>query len=387
VAPKIWIMRYNSKVCAQLSCIGFFISSIFYVYSVKKVHHYVSNDIEISRKLDTNDQEYFECPNWPRLFILGAQKAGTTSVFRALMEHPNFCFAVTDKLEPMSYEKEVHYFDLNGRFKKDPSFYCSRFSKCVPCSSYEPDCDPARDERLTEEGMLHVDSTPAYLDFSIAERMGKTFSPSARKNMKFIAILREPVGRMVSWYNHLRSITPENEYRNCYKYCARLFRETFKENLPTNSGIRPGTITIAQGDDLEKFLSFEEFALTEEVTTRKGKYIDILEEYFNVFGAENVLVLNFDSLMKFQRKTMTLISEFLGVDDAWDSNFTFPHFNEFEFDGKISIDDVDSAFLREMVDFYQPYNKRLYTFLRINRDKLWHGQPSFPPFTNILKED
>jgi len=202
--------------------------------------------------------------------------------------------------------------------------------------------------------------------------------------MKFIAILREPVGRMVSWYNHLRSITPEDEYRNCYKYCARLFRETFKDNPPSNSGIRPGeNISIAQGDDLEKFLSFEEFALTEEVTIRKGKYINILEQYFDVFGAENVLVLNFDYLMKFQRKTMTLISEFIGIDDAWDSNFTFPHFNEFEFDGKLTLEDIDNKFLQELVDFYQPYNKELYTFLRKNKDKFWHGQPSFGTFGEI----
>ena len=48
--------------------------------------------------------EYFDCPHWPRLLILGTQKAATTSLFDALTKS-NICEAHYDDDKPSYFRK------------------------------------------------------------------------------------------------------------------------------------------------------------------------------------------------------------------------------------------------------------------------------------------
>ena len=123
--------------------------------------------------------EYFDCPHWPRLLILGTQKAATTSLFDALTKS-NICEAHYDDDEPSYFGKEVHFFDEPERFEKGPSFYCSRFSMCR-----------SRWNNITQID-LHIptDATPNYLNFGIASQMKETFPPSAIEKIKIIVVLR-----------------------------------------------------------------------------------------------------------------------------------------------------------------------------------------------------
>ena len=123
--------------------------------------------------------EYFDCPHWPRLLILGTQKAATTSLFDALTKS-NICEAHYYDDEPSYFGKEVHFFDEPERFEKGPSFYCSRFSMCR-----------SRSNNITQID-LHIptDATPNYLNFGIASQMKETFPPSAIEKIKIIVVVR-----------------------------------------------------------------------------------------------------------------------------------------------------------------------------------------------------
>jgi hypothetical protein len=111
-----------------------------------------------------------EVGSLPDFIIIGAQKGGTSLLYRLLIEHP--------LVEPAA-TKELHFFDNN--FSEGLSWYGRHF----PRSKYV-------DDRTTVSG----EATPSYLlDPLVPERMAKTI-PDA----KLIALLRNPVDRAYSHY-------------------------------------------------------------------------------------------------------------------------------------------------------------------------------------------
>jgi len=304
-------------------------------------------------------------------------------LFETLAEHPSICEATLKEGDPEHFTKEVHFFDLNYRFKEGPEFYCSYFQEC---NNHAKRFRLARSTKsITGQNFIHADFTPGYLDYKTASRMKATFPPSARKKMKMIAVLREPVRRTLSWYNHIRSLDvnpddcPDPEEKLIA--CQRLIRKNFKKpNFRSLSDLRPVPTKIAQGEGLSKHLSFEEFVVTDNSTIARSRYLDILKEYYSVFPMENILILNFDWMMEHQGRTMKVISEFIGINNIWNPDFLFPIVNENEFGGKKSLEDIDCDIVKELDDFYKPYNNELYKFLRENSDKSWHGQPYFRRF-------
>ncbi|MBU0638918.1 MAG: sulfotransferase domain-containing protein, partial [Planctomycetes bacterium] len=114
----------------------------------------------------------------PDLLIIGAQKAGTTSLHRYLCRHPNV-------LGPWS--KEVHYFDI--QYDKGTTWYRTHF----PSWPYKCLKDIRRGRRS-----LAFETSPYYLFHPcVPERVHKLLP-----NVKLIAILRDPVGRAYSHYHH-----------------------------------------------------------------------------------------------------------------------------------------------------------------------------------------
>jgi len=105
----------------------------------------------------------------PDIVIVGAQKGGTTSLYRYLCQHPNISGALT---------KEVHYFDNN--YDRHPLWYRSNF------------------EVSGEEVVL--EATPKYLFHEVTLWRMSVLLP----DITVIALLREPVSRAYSHYRHVR---------------------------------------------------------------------------------------------------------------------------------------------------------------------------------------
>lgn len=104
---------------------------------------------------------------------IGVQKAGTTSIFAYLNQHPQI---------RMGQKKELHYFDDEDHFaqKPDYSLYEQQFVR-----------DPER------ANLLYVEVTPIYLYWSPALRRIWEYNP----NMKCIVLLRNPITRAYSHWN------------------------------------------------------------------------------------------------------------------------------------------------------------------------------------------
>lgn len=111
----------------------------------------------------------------PRFLIIGAQKAGTTSLFDYLSHHPY--------LVP-SRQKEVCFFSNDELYQKGEAWYHSHFPM------------PYR----VLKGSLAYEATPEYLFYpQCPERI---FQYNA--GMKLIIILRDPVERAYSAWNMYR---------------------------------------------------------------------------------------------------------------------------------------------------------------------------------------
>ena len=107
----------------------------------------------------------------PSALIIGAQKGGTTSLFQYLARHP-------DVLPP--FGKEIHYFDFHHA--SGVRWYRGRFPY-------------ARELRA---GRLTLDATPYYLVHPLAPQRAAALLPG----VKLIAVLRNPIDRALSHYQH-----------------------------------------------------------------------------------------------------------------------------------------------------------------------------------------
>ncbi|MBW2269191.1 MAG: sulfotransferase [Deltaproteobacteria bacterium] len=111
----------------------------------------------------------------PDFLILGAQKAGTTSLYNHLLRHPRVAPAFT---------KEVHYFTLH---RDEPeAWYRAHFPRV---------------RSLERRGAVTGEATPYYLFEPRAPRRVARVLPEAR----FVVLLRNPVERAYSHYQHERA--------------------------------------------------------------------------------------------------------------------------------------------------------------------------------------
>lgn len=136
----------------------------------------------------------------PRFIIIGAQKAGTSALFRMLIKHP--------QLLPPTH-KEIHFFNKEEAYAKGLPHYLSHFP-----------VQPVWQRRYTFE------ATPAYLFHaeSTAPRI-KQLLPK----VTCIAILRDPVKRAYSAWNMFRDF--RNDPQRVHLYDPRSFQQAVEDEL------------------------------------------------------------------------------------------------------------------------------------------------------------
>jgi hypothetical protein len=115
----------------------------------------------------------------PGFLIVGAQRCGTTSMYRALSEHPSVVKAVL--------HKGVHYFDIN--YGEGLGWYRAHFPRLV---------EAQRVERATGVSPLTFESSPYYLFHPLAgERLARDLP-----GVKLLVLVRDPVERAYSAHAH-----------------------------------------------------------------------------------------------------------------------------------------------------------------------------------------
>ena len=191
---------------------------------------------------------------WPNFFIVGAPKAGTTSLYRYLQQHPQIYFPE---------KKEPHYFSYtiipDDHFRKpirDKKKYLKLFEN-------------AKDEKIIGE------SSTSYLADPKAADLIHEVSPNAR----ILISLRDPVERIFSTYLMLKRL---------YK-----IKSSFNEQI-------------------QKEYNQNEFSVS-DLKLKRGLYSKHVKRYFDIFDSKQIKIIIFEEWIKNPKSIVEEILKFLDL--------------------------------------------------------------------------
>lgn len=180
-------------------------------------------------------------------------KSGTTSLFNYLEQHP--------EISPCR-QKEPHFFSTASHFERGVEYYQSLWN-------WDKDHHKIALEASTSYTGLKSTSVAGKINSaaSIAR-----YQEDYNFQFKFIYLMRDPIERLESHYNHLKA----GQYRN-------------------------------------RQITTDKFNLMIE----SSKYAMQLDEYYQRFAPENILLLDFDELKQEPAKLINKVCRFLEVDSQF----------------------------------------------------------------------
>lgn len=189
------------------------------------------------------------------LFLAGVQKAGTTSLFTRLAQHPALA---------APHDKEPHFFDNE--------------SLAWPTPDYAPlhACYPAVD------GRIRFDATPVYSFWAPAMARIHRYNPEAR----IILILRDPAVRALSQW--------------------RMARARGAEKLSFAEAIQAEPARLAAAPPWSLFWATKSFV-------SRGRYGEQLARIYAHFPRDQVLLLRAENFFAHQRTTLDTIARFVRI--------------------------------------------------------------------------
>jgi len=199
---------------------------------------------------------------WPNLFIVGAPRAGTTSLYQYLNEIPQIF--TSDKKEP-------NFFNSNTVRDNGITFIQPIRDK----DSYLKLFENVKDE------IYFCEATTHYLYDPESPRLIHNVSPNA----KIIITLRDPVEREYSQYKLFfhRSSVEKIDYDNSF------LQEIKKQMREKNNSWEPG------------------------LRLETGLYTQNIKRYLEIFGKENVKILIFENWINDTKTMMKEILQFLKI--------------------------------------------------------------------------
>ena len=241
----------------------------------------------------------------PSFIILGVQRGGTTSLYDYLTQHPRIAHAK---------RKEVHYFDLN--YAEGTSWYEKQFPWSV---------------RLRSK-MITGEASPYYIFHPyVRDRVAKVV-PDA----KFIVLLRDPVDRAYSHYQH----------------CVRRGWETlsFADAIREEPVRLAGEVEKLAADDYTSY-NHQHFSYV-----TRGVYVDQITHWYERFDPSQFLILRSEDLFTDPATVTNSVFEFLGLDPLGLETYAHRNLGGYE-------ESVASEVRSALSQHYAPHNARLVELL------------------------
>ncbi len=247
----------------------------------------------------------------PQFIVIGAQKAGTTSLQYYLSQHPHIV---------PGFRKGIHFFDgglhpdVVDNFKKGVGWYRAHFPLKKELGS----------DRITGE------ASPLYIYNPVAAARIHAVVPE----VKLIAVLRNPADRAISQYYH------EERKQGTGEEILKRFND--------------------EDEILGRALNeadYKSFAFLHRSYRSRGLYCQQLERYLKLFSRDQLLVVNSEVFFENPTETLRRIFSYLKIDN----DFIVPDItpkNTASNSGKVSPE--VSAYLRE---YFRPHNEALYDLI------------------------
>ncbi|MBU1199708.1 MAG: sulfotransferase domain-containing protein [Nanoarchaeota archaeon] len=244
----------------------------------------------------------------PDFLIIGTQKSGTTSLWANLRQHKDIEMSPYFKPDPEESKntKEVHFFDYDKNWYKTKAWYKQLFN---------------------DNNKLQGEATPTYILFpESCKRMYKTVP-----NAKLIIVLRNPVTRAYSAFNHYNQGYKKN--KNVKKWDWYLPGASFEENI------------LAEKKDKYK-----------KGIARTGFYINQIKEILKYYPREQIHIIIAERMKKNMKKTYKEVYEFLGVKQFMQKFLRKIQTRRYK-------EPIKTSTANMLEKLYSPYNKKLFAFL------------------------
>lgn len=224
----------------------------------------------------------------PSFLVIGAQRAGTTTLFDQLLLHPDLHGPVGGRGEVTWADKEIHFFD--ERFLLGLTWYRSFFPLTLR----------RRWARARGGDVVAGEATPYYIFHPLVpERVAATIP-----DVRLIAVLRDPVERAYSHFQMMhRSKREDLSFEDALEAEAdRLASESEVELEAGTTRFRIGT-----GERRKHYHHRHHSYFA------RGLYAEQLERWLAFFPRDQLLVLAVEDLADRRAETLRRVFDFLGV--------------------------------------------------------------------------
>jgi len=251
----------------------------------------------------------------PDFIIIGAQRSGTTSMFRCLMDHP--CISPPSK-------KEIHFFDIN--YMKGTRWYQAQFPSKYLYTYHK---------LVHNHRLVTGEASPYYIFHPLAAGRVQQFLP----DVKIIAILRNPVDRAYSHYHHEVRLGIEKLPFEEAIACEEQRLEGEMERLNSDSGY------YSHNHQHYTYLS-------------RGIYHHQILKWVNNFPGKNIMIICSEAFYSDPQTVLNQVCVFLDLPEyKWkppriyqkgDYSIMNPHTRKF------------------LTEYFEPYNHELYEYMGID---------------------
>ena len=293
----------------------------------EKIRHmeYRKSSRAVAKKLKTHKELYsaskfFYDIHWkfngifhtlPDFLVFAVGRAGTTSLFEGIMEHP-------DTYRPST--REIYFFDY--KYNHGLGWYKGHFP-----SSFKKWVITKIKKRKFVTGETHG----RILLYPHAPKRVKQNNP----NVKLIALLRNPIDRAYSLYR----VQVSNGRENLSFWDATQAEQKRLDGLM---------------DKMEKDENFYSGEFFRKSYLYQSIYYEGLRNWMRYFPKEQFLILNLDDLNSKPQETFKQIFEFLGLSP---DEVKFIHYNSKK------SPEIDPDIRKKLVAYFKPYNEKLYKLL------------------------
>jgi hypothetical protein len=249
----------------------------------------------------------------PDYLIIGAQRAGTTSLHRYLVQHPG--------VRTMLRTKGVHFFDV--AYGRGMAWYASRF----PTKAYA--WYVARRHGVE---LVTGEASPYYLYHPLVAQRVAEHLP----RVKLIALLRDPVQRAYSHYQH---------------EVARGF-----ETLPFEEAIEAEPARLAGEEErMAAEPLYNSFAHQHHSYLARGRYHEQLARWRARFDDDQLLVLSAERFFREPDPTFRRVLDFLGLPAFAPAAYEQHNAHDYR--------QMSAEVRGRLVEHYREPNRRLYESL------------------------
>ncbi len=250
----------------------------------------------------------------PDFIIIGAQRCGSTSLYRYVIKHPGIAPAV---------RKEIHFFDRH--YRKGLAWYRAQFPLFSPFV-----------RQVLKRDLITGEATPYYILHPHAPKRIFEAAPQA----KLIAVLRNPVDRVLSHYNLV--------------VASRFENLSFEDAIQRDEKRLRG--------EMERMIEDENYC---DINIRRysyylyrGIYVDQLTRWTSLFPKQQVLILRSEDLFTDPPAVLNRVFDFLDL-PSWESNGHKKHNSR-------TYQEMNPSTRKQLIQYFEPHNQRLYEYLGVN---------------------